>query len=339
MQKLGIIIPLICAAVVTLVLAPHVAEAWPAVFLRSRSSTGAYSVSSAEGSASAWQFDSTATTHEGPLATFERDGAPQAAIEQDGAVRLGAVATSDLRSGCSSGELVWDSTSARLKLCVDSTWLSLPQYASSGLQLVDGIVTCHAAGPAQTGCVTAAAQTIAGEKTFTDPITGNLTGNADTATALEKNGTDCNAGYYARGVSATGAAESCSPDLNTTYTAASPLELSGTQFQLSACADGEHLVYRGTAWACEPAGGQFIGVCKPSVSALAAPACETKSCSATGLTADHLILATLQEATDDLALVRAWADTDAVNLRFCSRRLDGSTTAQDPKVFWSAHNE
>lgn len=40
-------------------------------------------------------------------------------------------------------------------------------------------------------------------------ITGALTGNADTATALAANGANCNAGEYALGVNASGAVESC----------------------------------------------------------------------------------------------------------------------------------
>jgi len=44
---------------------------------------------------------------------------------------------------------------------------------------------------------------------YIDTITGNLTGNANTATALSANGANCNAGEYALGVNASGAVESC----------------------------------------------------------------------------------------------------------------------------------
>lgn len=45
--------------------------------------------------------------------------------------------------------------------------------------------------------------------TFTNGLTGALTGNASTATALAANGTNCSAGNYALGVDASGNAEGC----------------------------------------------------------------------------------------------------------------------------------
>jgi hypothetical protein len=47
---------------------------------------------------------------------------------------------------------------------------------------------------------------------FAGPLTGAVTGNASTATALAASGTTCNAGYYARGVDASGNAVNCSAD-------------------------------------------------------------------------------------------------------------------------------
>ncbi len=44
---------------------------------------------------------------------------------------------------------------------------------------------------------------------FSGPLTGNVTGNASTATALAANGSNCAAGSFPLGVDASGAAESC----------------------------------------------------------------------------------------------------------------------------------
>jgi hypothetical protein len=69
--------------------------------------------------------------------------------------------------------------------------------------------------------------------TFSNGLTGALTGNADTATALAANGTNCTAGNYARGVDASGNAENCTADANTTYTATYPITLTSTAFGLA----------------------------------------------------------------------------------------------------------
>ena len=63
-------------------------------------------------------------------------------------------------------------------------------------------------------------------------ITGSLSGNASTATALAANGANCPAGQYPLGVDASGAVESCTADANTTYTATNPLSLVGTIFYI-----------------------------------------------------------------------------------------------------------
>jgi len=64
--------------------------------------------------------------------------------------------------------------------------------------------------------------------TFNGGLVGALTGNADTATALAANGTNCSSGSYARGVDASGNAENCTADADTTYTATYPVTLTGT---------------------------------------------------------------------------------------------------------------
>lgn len=61
-------------------------------------------------------------------------------------------------------------------------------------------------------------------------ITGALTGNASTATALFANGANCAANQYPLGVDASGAVESCTADANTTYTEGTGMDLTGTQF-------------------------------------------------------------------------------------------------------------
>jgi len=63
-------------------------------------------------------------------------------------------------------------------------------------------------------------------------ITGSLSGNASTATALAANGANCPEGQYPLGVDASGAVESCTADANTTYTATNPLSLVGTIFYI-----------------------------------------------------------------------------------------------------------
>lgn len=68
--------------------------------------------------------------------------------------------------------------------------------------------------------------------TFSGGITGDLTGNAGTATALAANGTNCSAGNYPLGVDASGNAENCTADANTTYTAGDHLTLTGTDFDV-----------------------------------------------------------------------------------------------------------
>jgi len=73
---------------------------------------------------------------------------------------------------------------------------------------------------------------ISGTLDVTGAITGNLTGNADTATALAANGANCAAGQYPLGIDASGAVEGCTADSDTTYTAASPLSLVGTVFNI-----------------------------------------------------------------------------------------------------------
>lgn len=59
------------------------------------------------------------------------------------------------------------------------------------------------------GFLSAASSTISGVLHATGGVTGALTGNADTATALAANGANCGAGNYPLGVDASGAVEDC----------------------------------------------------------------------------------------------------------------------------------
>lgn len=60
------------------------------------------------------------------------------------------------------------------------------------------------AGSSARGVVTTGTQTFAGSKTFSSTITGSISGNAGTATALASNPTDCSAGQYASAIAASG---------------------------------------------------------------------------------------------------------------------------------------
>lgn len=69
-------------------------------------------------------------------------------------------------------------------------------------------------------------------------FSGALTGNASTATALFADGANCSAGQYPLGVDASGAAQSCTVDANTTYTAGQGLTLAGTSFKIASAFSG-----------------------------------------------------------------------------------------------------
>ena len=62
-------------------------------------------------------------------------------------------------------------------------------------------------------------------------LTGNVTGNAETASALAADPADCVAGYFALGIGANGSS-TCAIDSNTTYTAGDHLTLTATDFDV-----------------------------------------------------------------------------------------------------------
>ena len=103
---------------------------------------------------------------------------------------------------------------------------------ANGLTLTTQALNLQPANASFPGVVTTGTQTFAGAKTFSSQITGSISGNAGTATALAANGTNCSAGSYPLGVDASGNAESC--------TAASGSLPSGTT--------GQTLRHNGTTW-------------------------------------------------------------------------------------------
>lgn len=68
-----------------------------------------------------------------------------------------------------------------------------------------------------TATTTGATTTLA-KLTVTGDLIGTLTGNADTATALAANGSNCSAGQYPLGIDASGNVESCTADSDTQLT-------------------------------------------------------------------------------------------------------------------------
>lgn len=92
-----------------------------------------------------------------------------------------------------------------------------------------GLITAASNGTDNTASTTLLANnnTFSGNNTFSNIITGSITGNAGTATALAANGTNCSAGSYARGVDASGNAENCTVDNAGTVTAVSVASANG----------------------------------------------------------------------------------------------------------------
>ena len=83
----------------------------------------------------------------------------------------------------------------------------------AGIDASGDVEDCQAdingnSGTVTDGVYTAGDQTIAGSKTFSSTIVGNI----NTATALSADGTNCETGEYAQGVDASGNAEGCATD-------------------------------------------------------------------------------------------------------------------------------
>lgn len=75
---------------------------------------------------------------------------------------------------------------------------------------------------------------VTGAITATGGVTGAIVGNADTATALAANGANCSAGLAPLGVSATGAAESCTDYITAAENAATATALAANGANCSA---------------------------------------------------------------------------------------------------------
>lgn len=89
------------------------------------------------------------------------------------------------------------------------------------------------------GLITTGAQTIAGAKTFSSTITGDISGNAGTATALASNPTDCGANQYATTIDASG-------NLTCAQVAYSQLSGTPTLYNQTVADEGTPLTQRAT---------------------------------------------------------------------------------------------
>lgn len=100
---------------------------------------------------------------------------------------------------CTAGDFVSSVTAGGVFTCTTPAGTT---YTGTYPVVVTGSVLSLAFG-------TTTSNTWAGTQTFTNQITGSISGNAGTATALASNGANCSAGSYPLGVDASGAVESC----------------------------------------------------------------------------------------------------------------------------------
>jgi len=127
-----------------------------------------------------------------------------------------------LPGACTVGEVRFDNSDAMLKVCIaTNTWASSASTAplsvgaldgqaanSSGLTIAASTLYAQSADATHPGLVNTTSQTFAGAKTFSGGVIGNVTGavtgNASTATALAANPADCSAGQFATTIAANG---------------------------------------------------------------------------------------------------------------------------------------
>ena len=86
---------------------------------------------------------------------------------------------------------------------------------------------CGTSGGSASTTLLADTNIFSGHDTFSNLITGSVSGNAGTATALAANGTNCSAGSYPLGVDASGNSESCTVATTGTVTAVSVASSNG----------------------------------------------------------------------------------------------------------------
>lgn len=166
------------------------------------------------------------------------------------------------RSGVSSGLIQYKSNSSSKAFTGyaetgDAGWAVLDSAGSSVRMLVDGggdvgigtttpdtklhVIGAICAESADSGCAPTSGHITAAR--FNGPLTGNVTGNADTSTALAANGTNCAAGQAARGTDASSNAEGCFSVLSTVSvdtgfdgdgTSGSPISLDPSEYSTNA---------------------------------------------------------------------------------------------------------
>lgn len=135
----------------------------------------------------------------------------------------------------------WTVTASSTKLYqIRATTVPTPTTTFQASQIVpgsNGQVLTTTAGASAWGSVPACATCVVTSGSYADPawltslagskVSGNIAGNAGTATALSANGTNCAAGTFPLGVDASGNSESCT---------ALPTTISGTANQITASA-------------------------------------------------------------------------------------------------------
>lgn len=95
--------------------------------------------------------------------------------------------------------------------------------------------------------------TFSGSNTFSSLITGSISGNAGTATALAANGTNCSAGNYPLGVDASGNAENCTAAGTGTVTA-----VTGTWPIISSGGTTPNVTWGGLATTSQPSSSNLL---------------------------------------------------------------------------------
>jgi len=126
-----------------------------------------------------------------------------------------------------ASKLLWDSTTEQFSCGSDQSGAGATQADNDARYVEISGDTMTGALAIQGFGITASSATITGNASASGTLSvdgiiyangtvvGNLTGNADTATALATNGANCSAGSYPLGVDASGAVENCTVDANT----------------------------------------------------------------------------------------------------------------------------